>query len=272
LYNSAGLAVSDLNGVVAGADGLASQFDQVKVAMQDLQSFINEFKSNYYYAPVGLVAAFGGAYSSRPPAGWLFCDGGLYSSTEYAALAGVLNGAYGTSGSSFRVPDLRGRVPLGQSSDVSPNAASGYALSPRAHGIGYGSEVLPAHTHDLSSHSHNYDHAHDATLGGSMSGSMSGSTSVTGYIPRSNGTGGAWNGLSPGVGTAVSYPTSVSGGVSGSVTGTTGSVSAKYGSANTGAPSTNLSGSGSSGTGSGDASGTHGVVQPSLAMSFIIKF
>ena len=263
VYVSAGNAQSDLAGVVAGADVLASQFVDVKNTMQYLQSLMNELKSNYWYVPVGLVSPFAGAYSERPPQGWLFCDGATLnssSSPQYANLFSVIGSTYGGTGaSSFKVPDLRGRVPLGQSSSVSPNAAAGYALSARAHGSLYGAESLPAH-------------AHSGSYSGSMTGqnTLTGSASVSGTVsigfkrvasPGSGSNAIHWsypaaewgsNYSSYGVSSSGSASTSGNVSVSGSVSGT--------------------SGTGDSGTGSGSASGTHGVVQPSLAMSFIIKY
>lgn len=58
--------------------------------------------------PVGSVTAFAGEHV---PAGWLLCDGATHSKAQYPALAAVL-GATGT-GTSFNVPDMRGRFPLG---------------------------------------------------------------------------------------------------------------------------------------------------------------
>ena len=48
------------------------------------------------------------------PTGWLICDGTEYSRTEYAALFARIGTIYGsTSGTTFAVPDLRTRVPVG---------------------------------------------------------------------------------------------------------------------------------------------------------------
>lgn len=58
--------------------------------------------------PVGSVTAFAGEHV---PAGWLLCDGATHSKAQYPALAAVL-GATGT-GTSFNVPDMRGRIPMG---------------------------------------------------------------------------------------------------------------------------------------------------------------
>lgn len=82
--------------------------------------------------PVGMI----GAFASVQPAGWLICDGTLYTTTGYVRddgvtvaypgtpgslswaaltnLRGYLNNTWGGDGvNSFRVPDYRGRVILG---------------------------------------------------------------------------------------------------------------------------------------------------------------
>lgn len=60
--------------------------------------------------PAGTITAFGGATA---PAGYLLCDGGIASSTAFPELFAAIGYTYGQVGSNFRVPDLRGRVPVG---------------------------------------------------------------------------------------------------------------------------------------------------------------
>jgi microcystin-dependent protein len=63
--------------------------------------------------PAGSIIAFGG---STAPAEWLLCDGSAISRTDYAALFAVLGVAYGSGNGSttFNIPDLRQRFPLGK--------------------------------------------------------------------------------------------------------------------------------------------------------------
>lgn len=65
--------------------------------------------------PAGVVSAFAGASA---PAGYLLCDGAAVSRTTYAALFAVLSTTYGTGdgSSTFNLPDLRTRVPVGKNS------------------------------------------------------------------------------------------------------------------------------------------------------------
>lgn len=56
--------------------------------------------------PAGMVAHFP---TSAPPEGWLRCNGADVSRTTYAALFAVIGTTFGSgSGSTFRLPDLRG--------------------------------------------------------------------------------------------------------------------------------------------------------------------
>lgn len=63
--------------------------------------------------PSGTVVPFGGASA---PGGWQLCDDTALSRTTYARLFAVIGTAYGTGDGSttFNVPDLRDRVPLGK--------------------------------------------------------------------------------------------------------------------------------------------------------------
>jgi len=86
-----------------------------------------------------------------PPAHWLACDGSAVSRTTYAALFTALGGAsspWGTGDGSttFNLPDLRGRAPVG--------AGTGAGLTARTVGQKGGEEThtlvipeIPQHTH-----------------------------------------------------------------------------------------------------------------------------
>lgn len=70
-------------------------------------------RGGYAIEPVGVVAQFAGATA---PAGWLLCDGAAVSRTTYAALFATIGTTYGAGNgsSTFNLPDLRGRVPVGR--------------------------------------------------------------------------------------------------------------------------------------------------------------
>jgi microcystin-dependent protein len=87
---------------------------------------------------------------STAPTGWLVCDGSEVSRTAYATLFAAVGTAYGVGDGSttFNLPDMRGRTPVG--------AGTGVGLSSRAIGDILGEEThalteaeLPEHDHDL---------------------------------------------------------------------------------------------------------------------------
>jgi len=63
--------------------------------------------------PTGSIIQFGG---TAAPTGWLLCDGSAVSRTDYAALFAALGITYGPGDSSttFNLPDLRQKFPLGK--------------------------------------------------------------------------------------------------------------------------------------------------------------
>lgn len=61
---------------------------------------------------VGQISMFAGNY---PPKGYAFCNGGLLNINDYQMLYSLLGTAYGGDGvTTFGLPDMRGRVPVGQ--------------------------------------------------------------------------------------------------------------------------------------------------------------
>jgi len=83
------------------------------------------------------------------PTGWALCNGQILAIASNTTLYSILGTAYGGNGTTtFALPDLRGRVPLG------PGQAPG--LSNRLRGQAGGEEAhtlavseMPAHTHSL---------------------------------------------------------------------------------------------------------------------------
>ena len=67
------------------------------------------------FMPIGAVIMFGGAAA---PTGWLLCQGQAVSRTTYADLFGILGTTYGVGDgtTTFNLPDLRSRLPIGAGS------------------------------------------------------------------------------------------------------------------------------------------------------------
>lgn len=61
---------------------------------------------------LGEISIFAGAFA---PKNWAFCHGQMLSISQYQALFSILGTMYGGNGTTtFALPDLRGRIPLGQ--------------------------------------------------------------------------------------------------------------------------------------------------------------
>lgn len=109
--------------------------------------------------PTGCMFPYGGSTAPAATVGgvaaWLLCDGTAVSRTTYAALFAVLGTTYGAGNGSttFNVPDLRGRVPIGAGTGAqnggsgSGAISGGTALTNRVRGAFAGDERLESHRH-----------------------------------------------------------------------------------------------------------------------------
>ena len=95
----------------------------------------------------GLIYMFGGSVA---PSGFLICDGSAISRSTYADLFSSIGTTYGAGDGSttFNLPDMSGRVPIGVSLDSSLGDVGGE----EAHTIL--TNELPSHSHGIPSHGH----------------------------------------------------------------------------------------------------------------------
>ena len=151
------LTAADLNTynrgvfVFASAAARTSAFSSAGITLAEgWFSYLTDTNSTEYYdgaawvavvtaAPAGRIEAYAGATA---PTGYLLCDGTAVSRTTYATLFAVTSTTYGVGDGSttFNVPDLRGRVPVGVGTNASVNAralSDGVAVANRR----------PAHQH-----------------------------------------------------------------------------------------------------------------------------
>ena len=106
--------------------------------------------------PAGSIMAYGG---TTAPSGWLLCDGTSYLRTTYAALYTAIGNGFGTTGTSFNVPDMRGRFLRGIDSGTGrdPDAGSRSAGSTGGNTAGIGSiqaDQFRSHAHGLPTDSY----------------------------------------------------------------------------------------------------------------------
>ena len=74
--------------------------------------------------PIGAIQSYGG---STAPYGWILCDGRAVNRSAYSELFNVIGTTYGSGDGSttFNVPDLRGRVLIGESSSYAIGSNGG---------------------------------------------------------------------------------------------------------------------------------------------------
>lgn len=105
---------------------------------------------------VGEIRMFAG---STAPAGWRMCDGSTLNIGDYGDLYALIDTTYGGDGAStFALPDLRGKLPVGQ--------GAGPSLSRRVLGQTFGvkdftltADNLPAHSHAINASNNTADAA-----------------------------------------------------------------------------------------------------------------
>lgn len=93
---------------------------------------------------VGEIRLFAGNFT---PANWHICDGSLLSINSYQLLFAMIGTTYGGDGSStFGIPDLRGRLPIGQ--------GLGTGLTSRTIGQSGGASTVQLTTAQTPAHNH----------------------------------------------------------------------------------------------------------------------
>jgi len=93
---------------------------------------------------VGEIRMFAGNYA---PQGWALCDGSMLRVADQQMLFSLIGSTYGGDGqTTFALPDLRGRLPLGQGTSASgtnfPLAAKGGVET-----VALTADQMPGHAH-----------------------------------------------------------------------------------------------------------------------------
>jgi len=112
--------------------GLFAILSMGKANAQQVETFLGE------------IRMFAGNFA---PKGWAFCQGQLLLIAQNQALFALLGTTYGGDGrTTFALPDLRGRVPVG--------FGQGPGLSNRVIGQQFGTETVTLTTAQMPAHSH----------------------------------------------------------------------------------------------------------------------
>lgn len=100
--------------------------------------------------PVGSIIQYAG---TSAPTGWLLCDGSAVSRVTYPNLFSVTGTTYGAGNGSttFNLPDLRTRVPVGKSASGTFATLGGIG---GAETVTLSTTEMPSHTHAQNAHNH----------------------------------------------------------------------------------------------------------------------
>lgn len=144
VVSTAAVAI-DLNGTRVGVGKIWEQ-GAIDVAGDVYSSGEVRHRGAIPVEPVGIVAQFAGATA---PSGWLLCNGQAVSRTTYAELFTVLGTTYGAGNgtSTFNVPNLKGRVPVGLDTAQTEFNSLGKTGGAKTHTLTVGQ--MPSHSHGV---------------------------------------------------------------------------------------------------------------------------
>ena len=159
--------------------------------------------------PTGSVIPYAGASAPSATisgvAGWLLADGSAVSRTTYATLFAALGGTaspygLGDGSTTFNLPDLRGRVPMGAGTGTGLNASgtgapTGTAQTARARGEWGGEEthLNTAAESGMPAHLHTFDRGEWGPGAQGAAGSAVGVWAATKYTTQNTSTASAVN-------------------------------------------------------------------------------
>lgn len=129
---------------------------------------------------------------STAPAGWLLCQGQSVLRADYPDLFAAIGTTYGsTSGTTFNLPDMRGRVPVGRDASQTEFDVLGERSGAKTHTLSVAE--MPAHSHPNPAGGQFWVGGGTAIFAGgsSYSGTLATATG------QSTGGGGAHNNLQP---------------------------------------------------------------------------
>jgi len=124
---------------------LAANSDAKIPSQKAVKAYVDSQGHNL--APTGAVTAFAG---SSAPTGWLLADGSVVSRSTYAALFAIISTTYGAGNgtTTFNVPNLKGKVPVGLNSAETEFDALAETGGAKTHTLS--AAEIPAHTHPIA--------------------------------------------------------------------------------------------------------------------------
>lgn len=178
-----------LSGVIDTAPSTLNTLNELAAALGDDPNFattITELIANKLTSVPGIINQFAGS-GSAAPTGWLFCDGQEVLISSYTSLYNALtstgstfpygantNGSGGAGSTHFRIPNFKGKVPVGKDSSqtefdsLGETGGSKTSVASHTHGINHDHGSFNATSGNVSQNaSHAHAHRNDSAPGSS---------------------------------------------------------------------------------------------------------
>jgi len=130
------------------------------IAATDVQAAIAEVAAEASSAVVtGTILMFAAAAA---PSGYLMCDGAAHVRATYPTLFAQIGTTYGAGdgATTFNMPDLRGRFPVGRNASDTAFDTLGEKAGSKDASLPAHSHTVNAHAHTVPAHAHTNDHDH----------------------------------------------------------------------------------------------------------------
>lgn len=147
-----------------------------------------------FYTMAGEIKMWAG---DKIPDGWLLCDGSEVSKTKYPNLYAAIGDLWGVpnSSSNFKLPNLKGKVPVGYDSSDTDFGTVGKTGGEKEHTLK--TSEMPSHSHTPQWAGYNMSLSKSTSSGYSLSHNGSKSKSSGNIVTTNTGGGAAHNNLQP---------------------------------------------------------------------------
>ena len=123
---------------------LAANSDSKVPTQKAVKAYVDGTAGQTFLVPSGAILPYGAA---NAPDNYLLCDGTEVSRSEYSTLFSIIGTTYGVGNGSttFNLPNLQGKVPVGFDSTQTEFDALGETGGAKTHTLTV--DEMPAHTH-----------------------------------------------------------------------------------------------------------------------------
>lgn len=200
-----GAGIGDVKGFDAAA-ALTGRVEDTAKRVAALERNAEQTIDTSARVAAGMIAMMGG---TTVPSGWLLCNGQTVNRITYARLYAAIGTTYGAGNgtTTFTLPDMRGRVPVGLDTSQTEFNGAGKTGGAKTHTLAV--NEMPSHNHTQNPHTHGLSNSATAFPADAASGTnwftQSGqnfgfrATTIAATTATNNATGGgaAHNNLQP---------------------------------------------------------------------------